>query len=541
MAETAERLIRFSRLATPEADRMLRESPSLLDRVVSALESGVDLPLMIKPEDIERCGLDDNIIKRKEGSPPPARKEAIRLPERKNEKVKPEDMAPISDSISNLMKRRRETELDTPGLKSGSRALAREFDADLRIVRDPSSSMGSQGKIEDFRKLFLSRYRKLRSILLEQHGDLSPVENISDLRGSEEAARFVGIVDSARTTKNGHIMLELEDPTGRIKVLISKNRRELQSIKVVEDEVIGITGKFRSGSGRGGSIVFADSILKVDVPSHHRRRISPDKGLLAAFTSDIHIGSRMFLEKEWKRMIRWFKGEEAASLKAEDGLRVKYLVVAGDLVDGIGIYPDQDRDLIHKDITKQYEALAESLSLVPDHIEIILIPGNHDAVRLAEPQPPLPEEFRELFTNPGIHFLSNPTTFDISGVRVAAYHGKSIDDMVTLFKDVTYERPIQGMKEMLRSRHFGPTYGMRNQLAPEEDDMLVIEDVPDIFVSGHVHRFEMDTYKGIQLIEGSTWQSQTPFQKMMNLKPQPAKMGVVELSLPNTMYAWEIT
>jgi DNA polymerase II small subunit len=279
----------------------------------------------------------------------------------------------------------------------------------------------------------------------------------------------------------------------------------------------------------------------VDVPSFHHRRLSEVSGLSAAFTSDIHIGSKMYLEKEWDRMVKWLRGEKDASLPAMDGTRVKYLVVAGDLVDGIGTYPNQDKDLLIKDIFKQYEALGESLSLLPEHLEIVLIPGNHDAVRLAEPQPPLPKEFQECFSNSHIHFLPNPAFFSIHGVHVAGYHGRSIDDLVTLFKDVSYEDPIEGMKEMLRFRHFSPAYGMRNQISPEDKDMLIIDNVPDIFVSGHVHRFGMDTYKGIQLIEGSTWQSQTEFQKMMNFKPQPARMGIVDLDLADSMNEWRLT
>jgi DNA polymerase II small subunit len=421
------------------------------------------------------------------------------------------------------------------------RPLAAEYDGEIRIIRDPMESMGGQGKVDDFRKLFLDRFRTLRDMLIMQYGALSPALEVGNLRGSEDTVRFIGIIESVRSTKNGHTMINLEDPTGMIRVLVSKNKKDVHSIRLVNDEVIGVVGKYKAGDGRGGPIVFADDIKKVDLPGEHRRRLSPVKGLMAAFTSDIHIGSRMYLEKEWSRMVRWLKGEEDSSLPAKDGSRVKYLVIAGDLVDGIGTYPDQDKDLIIKDIFKQYEALGESLALLPDHIEVVLVPGNHDAVRLAEPQPPLPKEYQECFSNSHIHFLSNPSFFSLNDVHVAAYHGKSIDDLVTLFKDVTYENPIEGMKEMLKFRHLSPTYGMRNQLSPEERDSLIIDDIPDIFVTGHVHRFGLDTYRGVQLIEGSAWQSQTPFQKMMNLKPQPARMGLVELDLPDKMHAWELT
>jgi DNA polymerase II small subunit len=456
----------------------------------------------------------------------------------------PSGIQGISRSVSDIMKHRSLG----PGIHSRPtgpggrpRPLASEYDGDLRIIKDTLAGMGGQGKIEDFQKLFMDRFRSLRDLLVRQYGALSPCIDIGNLRGSEDTVRFIGMVESVRTTKNGHTMINIEDPTGTIRVLISKKKRDLFSIKVVNDEVIGISGKYKSGDRRGGSIVFADQIFKADIPGTHRRRLSEVKGLTAAFTSDIHIGSKMYLEKEWNKMVKWLRGERNASLPAKDGTRVKYLILAGDLVDGIGTYPDQDKDLLIKDIFKQYEALGESLSMLPDHLEIILIPGNHDAVRLAEPQPPLPKEYQECFSNAHLHFLPNPAFFSIHGVHVTGYHGRSLDDLVTLFKDVTYEDPIEGMREMLRFRHFSPTYGMRNQISPEERDLLIIDEVPDIFVSGHVHRFGMDNYKGVQLIEGSTWQSQTQFQKMMNFKPQPARMGIVELDLPDSMQGWSLT
>jgi DNA polymerase II small subunit len=551
MTEVALRLMRYSRLPSPEAVAILEESPGTMDNLEEALKNGTDLPIFIGPGEIEK--FKDGEIQRNRSLDGEKKSERIRetdAPVRKEitvsakptdriKELKPErEIKEISETVSSHLKRPAN---ETRGLGSGSIPLAKQVDSEFRILKDPFDKMGSHGKIDDFRKLFQSRYRKLKSVLLSQYGDLSPCESIATLSGSDDKVRFVGIVNDSRTTKNGHTMIDIEDPSGTIRALISKNKKELNSIRLVSDEIVGIVGKYKSGDGRGGPIVFIDNIFKVDIPGIHRRRTSEQKGLLAAFTSDIHIGSKMYLSKEWSRMIKWLEGEKDASLKASEGNRVKYFIVAGDLVDGIGIYPDQDKDLMHPDITRQYEALAESLSMIPEHIEIILMPGNHDAVRLAEPQPPIPKEYQDLFSNSNIKFLSNPTYFSISGVEVAGYHGKSIDDMVTIFKDVTYEDPIPGMKEMLRSRHFGPSYGMRNQLAPEEEDLLVIEDVPDIFVSGHVHRFGMDNYKGVQLIEGSTWQSQTPFQKMMNLRPQPAKLGVVELDSPNKMHTWQIT
>jgi DNA polymerase II small subunit len=85
------------------------------------------------------------------------------------------------------------------------------------------------------------------------------------------------------------------------------------------------------------------------------------------------------------------------------------------------------------------------------------------------------------------------------------------------------------MREMCTRRHLAPIYGQRNALAPESKDYLVMEMVPDIFVSGHVHGAGQQIYNGIRMINASTWQSQTEYQRMHNFNPDPAIMPLVSL------------
>jgi len=58
---------------------------------------------------------------------------------------------------------------------------------------------------------------------------------------------------------------------------------------------------------------------------------------------------------------------------------------------------------------------------------------------------------------------------------------------------------------------------------------MIINPVPDIFVTGHVHRTAAQRKAGILLINASAWQSQTPFQKMHNFHPDAGKVVVVNL------------
>ena len=52
------------------------------------------------------------------------------------------------------------------------------------------------------------------------------------------------------------------------------------------------------------------------------------------------------------------------------------------------------------------------------------------------------------------------------------------------------------MKHLLRARHLSPIYGSQTPIAPEMEDLLVIEDVPDIFHVGHVHRAQLGYVQG---------------------------------------------
>jgi DNA polymerase II small subunit len=85
------------------------------------------------------------------------------------------------------------------------------------------------------------------------------------------------------------------------------------------------------------------------------------------------------------------------------------------------------------------------------------------------------------------------------------------------------------MVEMLKRRHLSPIYGSRVSIAPEKQDHFVISQVPDILHCGHVHTVGVEWYKNVLLINSGTWQSQTEFQKRVNVVPSPAQVPVVDL------------
>jgi len=388
--------------------------------------------------------------------------------------------------------------------------------SDISIVAgtDVTGDSTCEGKIADFAGYFKSRFFALKKII-EKRRDFGTSIPISRALTLGRESKIIGMIYEKKDTKNGHTTLSLEDESGSCTVLISKDSPCFGEM-FVNDEVVGISGKPSSR----GDLFIADTIFRPDIPVG-RTWVPSDSVASVAFLSDIHVGSSTFLEKEWGRMMSWLKANSY-------NMDLDYLVLPGDVVDGIGIFPGQEEELKIADIYEQYEKLGEYVKDIPDHIKIVIQPGNHDAVRLAEPQPALGEIFTKGFDS-NVIMAGNPVSIEIEGRLLLSYHGKSIDDWVASVQKLNYEDPINVMKEMLTRRHLSPMYGGKTAMAPEKKDYLVIDRVPDIFVSGHVHGAGKMDYRGIKIINASAWQDQTEYQRAHNFNPNPAIMPVVHL------------
>ena len=397
----------------------------------------------------------------------------------------------------------------------------------IEVLRDITGNSLCEGQKEDFFNYFHSRYERMKSVIRGTSG----VRNVVPINMLKKGGHFrpavgenstvIGMVSDLRTTKKGHTFLELDDGSGSLKALIMNDGRESSKSKLVLDETVALVGNM----ARDRDLFYVDRVIQPGVP-WGRTVNRAEEDVCAVFISDIHAASNTFLQEQWFSFLRWINGGYEEHLDTVN--RIKYLVLNGDNVDGIGIYPNHKYDLAISDIYEQYRLLGDYLSRIPEHIRIIMIPGNHDAVRRAEPQPAIVDELaRSLPEN--VTLLGSPSYFKIHGVLVLAYHGTSIDDWITAMNHLTYSNPLKAMMEMMLRRHMLPMYGMKTPLAPEKEDHMIIDPVPDIFITGHTHSFGVEAYRNTLLINGSTWQSQTDYQKLHNFDPVPAKVTVVDL------------
>ncbi len=379
-------------------------------------------------------------------------------------------------------------------------------DSRVEVSGDITGESTCTGELEDFIRYFRDRYQRLEEIL---KGRVNP-RRIGSIQGGRQTS-VVGMVKDVRATRSDNRLVELEDPSGSVNTVFSDEDVEAADSLVV-DEVIGVEGRV-SGDGE---VVYVDDVYFPDVPRNHDRE-AVGRPVKAVLVSDVHVGSDTFREDLWREFTDW--------LQIQDD--VEHLLVAGDLVEGVGIYPGQEDELDVVDIHRQYEICAELFREIPDNVEVVAISGNHDSVRLAEPQPAPPQELQEPFPS-NVSFVGNPATVEVEGVEFLMYHGVSLNPFAELLPDVEIENPETAMRHMLRKRHLAPMYG-RVRLAPEERDHLVIDSVPDVLHTGHTHTVGADRYKGVDVVNTGAWQSQTKFQRKMNIQPDVGYAAVVDL------------
>jgi DNA polymerase II small subunit len=420
----------------------------------------------------------------------------------------------------------------------------------FRIEKNPGpEQVGSEGTVEDFLGLFRDRFNRIKQIYMSRIDTQNAVSpKIAKLRkdsakqrkaqareGMRTARRttqtVLGIVKNRSISQSRNVIIDLEDEEESIICIVPATREGLKGQQLSEkanslllDEITCISG-FVDEDAR----MIADDVIFPDIPT--AREVGRAKrDVYAAFISDIHCGSKEFLEDEFDKFIGWMNGRDVDEEDKALVKQIRYLFIAGDMVDGISVYPTQRYDLEIESIYDQYEFFASKLNKLPDHIKIFCIPGNHDANRQALPKPP-------------ITMLGDPSQVIVEGVNVLLTHGDSMDDLVTSIPGASYTQPAKPMKELLKKRHLVPVYGGKTELAPLHRDWMVIDTPPDVVHFGHCHHNAVDNYRGVQIINSGTFQSQTDFMRKQGIVPTPGIVTFLNLrtGAPDVRFFYDLS
>ncbi len=406
------------------------------------------------------------------------------------------------------------------------------------ILMDPTPKVNTGEGVEGYAFLFRSRFEKSMRILAQRPDSkrISKVAAVKQnmrsgkpqfdkgergLHGGAGSTIVAGLLMSRRAKKNG-LELAIDDYTGIMTAMAVTEDTKKQASALAMDSMVML--ELENGKGFPGMAV--KSIMTPDIPDHLPSRSKSES--YAVLISDMHVGSKYFMEAEFLKFLEWLSSTDDDIVR-----KIKFLCIGGDLIDGIGIFPNQDKELVEMDAAKQMSHVVKLLAKVPKHIKMLVIPGNHDPGRRALPQPAIPkkESFGDhLYGLENCTMLGNPAFVELNGVKLLMYHGQSLDDVIATTPGLSYSKPAEAMKVLLKARHLSPIYGERTPVAPEQEDMMVITEVPDIFHSGHVHVTDVQSYRGTLVVNSGAWQAQTKFQQTMGIMPTPGIAILVNLA-----------
>jgi DNA polymerase II small subunit len=416
-------------------------------------------------------------------------------------------------------------------------APAKEVDAQVRLDSDSDVTGKSRctGSVEDFVAYFRDRFSRENRVLRARSAgsggevDVLPISKLKD-HTTRRPVRVVGMVYSKRNTKNGHTLIEIEDEESSVPCLVSKTaaatlKAEVENVLL--DEVIAFEGRPYN------DLFIVEQVIWPDIPQRERKTVEDDVSI--AFISDLHVGSKYFLQDTFTDFLKFLSGEGPHADQQDVAGKIKYITIAGDLVDGVGIYPSQEKELVTKDVHTQYEIFCEFMKNIPEHIHVVISPGNHDAVRGAQPQPRLAREYtKDLEGYSNMHFVGSPSTFSLHGFKTLIYHGDSAFSLIGALPSLSgaYTSPEKIAIEWLRRRHLSPLYG-ENPIVPERKDYLFINEAPDILHFGHLHRNGYAAYHGTTIVNSGAWQGVTDYQLRQGFVPTPGKLPILNLRSGN--------
>ncbi|HIE36678.1 TPA: hypothetical protein EYP83_00795, partial [Candidatus Geothermarchaeota archaeon] len=387
----------------------------------------------------------------------------------------------------------------------------------IEIIYNPSNLLNPGSISKSYVDMLRDRYRKLMVKIKRNISGLKPVRviDISSRIMRNNEVLVVAYIYRRRIFED-RIIIEIEDESGTaVAYIFRKTDQKIYDTisKSPLDVVVGLR-IFVTNKGK--------LIVKDVIPPKIRTKFQPKVGppVYALLISDLHIGSKKFNYDVFERFIEITKGIGVGDQVKSIVRRLKYIVIAGDLVDGIGVYQGQEMEIHIPKIEDQYKEAYNLLKKVPGHIRIIIIPGNHDASRSALPQPPIFKNMAvKFYEDKQFLMLGNPANISLHGVNILVYHGDFIQDILTTTPGLHNGDIGLATNILLTYSHLAPQIGLSTKIAPEPRDHLIISDGIHVLHFGHTHRFNISRHMGVLTVNSGTFQEQTKYQKIMRIEP----------------------
>ena len=105
-----------------------------------------------------------------------------------------------------------------------------------------------------------------------------------------------------------------------------------------------------------------------------------------------------------------------------------------------------------------------------------------------------------MYTLSNVQNHGNPLYLTINGMKFLVFHGQGSDKIFQSLFKIKEQNPVMGFAQLLEYRHLSPEYGSFASTAPYSKDYLVINEIPDVLVTGHLHMANYGIHKGVRIV-----------------------------------------
>ncbi|TFH00329.1 MAG: DNA polymerase II small subunit, partial [Nitrosopumilus sp.] len=252
--------------------------------------------------------------------------------------------------------------------------------SEVKILSDPTGKITSGEGVKGYNALFSSRFNKLKRIISDRP-ESKLLKSAASLKNAKiDNDLYVCGLVTVRNSERNVTKIVLEDPSGSFEGIIFDEELQKTAGTLLMDQFV----MARIGSAKNSGYIIKDLIFP-DIPDQAKNKSESDA--YAVFLSDLHIGSKYFMEEEFTDFVSWISSPDPVARK------IRFVLIGGDIVDGVGIYPNQNKELVCQTIQEQLKKAEDLIDKIPKNVKIIIMPGNHDPGRRALPQPAIPKKY----------------------------------------------------------------------------------------------------------------------------------------------------
>lgn len=193
-----------------------------------------------------------------------------------------------------------------------------------RILFDPTSKITSAEGIVGYNRLFSNRFLKLKKII-SNRPEAKMLKSVASVKATKSKYdMYVCGLISERSSERNVTKLLIEDASGTLESVVFDKDLQKTADQLLIDQFVMLKIKI----GKNGGFITRDVIVP-DIPDHVLNRSKTEA--FAVFLSDLHVGSKYFMKKEFDGFISWLSSPDPIARK------VRFVILGGDVVDGVGI------------------------------------------------------------------------------------------------------------------------------------------------------------------------------------------------------------